>query len=322
MGGMKLWYYHKAKKIKYFVFKLIIKTFRITGFLKLLPDKLFLKLYYPVMMNEDLDLVNPKTFNQKLQWLKLYDRKPEYSTMVDKYAAKEYVSKRIGSEYVIPTLSVWEKFEDINFDALPNQFVLKCTHDSGGVVICRDKSKLDLVEARKKINNSLKNNYFYNGREGPYKNVKPRIIAEAYMEDKGTAELRDYTNELNDYKLFCFNGEPRFTLVCTDRFSERGLKEDFFDLDWRHMPMKRHGHDNSPVGLPKPSNYDLMCKLARRLAKNIPFIRCDFYEIDGKVYLGEMTFFPASGFEGFEPREWDQKVGEWLTLPARNSDAT
>lgn len=131
-----------------------------------------------------------------------------------------------------------------------------------------------------------------------------------------------HTNELNDYKLFCFNGEPRFTLVCTDRFSESGLKEDFFDLDWRHMPMKRYGHDNSPVGLPKPSNYDLMCKLARRLAKNIPFIRCDFYEIDGKVYLGEMTFFPASGFEGVEPSEWDQKVGEWLTLPARNLDET
>lgn len=310
MGGMKLWYYHKAKKFKYFVFKLIIKIFRITGFLKLLPDKLFLKLYYPVMMNEDLDLVNPKTFNQKLQWLKLYDRKPEYSIMVDKYAVKEYVSKRIGSEYVIPTLGVWEKFEDINFDALPNQFVLKCTHDSGGIVICRDKSKLDLVEARKKINDSLKNNYFYNGREWPYKNVKPRIIAEAYMEDKGTAALRDY-------KFFCFGGIAKCYKVDFDRFVEHHA--NYFDTEGKLLdfgevicPPVFDKKIDMPVSLPK------MIELAELLSKENPFLRVDFYDVNGKIYFGEMTFYPSSGYGKFIPEEWDLKLGEWIYISENN----
>ena len=177
MDGIKTRNKRMGIRPKFIFYKIIIKCFRVAEILPLLPDKVFLKMYYPVMMNEELDLKNPKTFNQKLQWLKLYDRKPEYTTMVDKYAVKEYVADKIGKEYIIPTLGVWDNFDDIDFDSLPNQFVLKCTHDSGGLVICRDKSKLDIPIAKKKINMSLKHDYFYNGREWPYKNVPHRIIA-------------------------------------------------------------------------------------------------------------------------------------------------
>lgn len=276
--------------------------FRLT---KLIPDSLYLKHRFKKNMGYKLDLKHPTTFNEKIQWLKLHDRKPEYTTMVDKYAAKEYVSERVGSEYIIPTLGVWNHFDDIDFDKLPNQFVLKCTHDSGGLVICKDKSQLNLTAAKEKLEASLKHNYYWSGREWPYKNVPPRIIAEQYMAD-----------DLRDYKMFCFDGAPRMTLVCSERFTEEGLKEDFYDEAWNHLSIRRPGHENASFRVERPKQYELMKTLAEKLSEKIPFSRIDFYEIDEKVYFGEITFYPASGFEGFTPDEWDLKLGNWIKLPS------
>lgn len=284
----------------------------ILAFGRLLPDTVeadafYLRLLYRYKMHRELNLENPQTFNEKLQWLKLYDRRPEYTTMVDKYAVKAYVAERIGEERIIPTLGVWNRFEDIDFESLPEQFVLKATHDSGGIVICRDKAAFDLDNARKTLKHSLKRKYFRNTREWPYKDVKPRIIAEQYMED-------GLGDSLKDYKLHCFSGEPKMTLVCSDRFSDGGMREDFFDKDWEHMPIKRPDAENSGKEIDKPVNFEQMQELARKLSQDIPFVRTDFYEIDGKVYFGEMTFFPASGFKGFVPEKWDVELGRWIKL--------
>ena len=269
-----------------------------------IPDSIYLKIIFKKIMHKSLNLDNPQTFNEKLQWLKLYDRKPEYTTMVDKYAVKKYVADIIGEEYIIPTLGVWNHFDEIDFDKLPNQFVLKCTHDSGGLVICKDKAILDKVAAKKKLETSLKNNYYWGGREWPYKNVKPRIIAEKYMAD-----------DLCDYKLFCFDGVPRLTLVCSERFTKDGLKEDFYDEAWNHLNLQRPAHGNVLLPIARPKQYELMKELAAKLSEKIPFVRIDFYEIHNNVYFGEITFYPASGFEGFKPEEWDLKLGEWIQLP-------
>lgn len=274
----------------------------------LLPDRIFLHYSYWRRMNKKLNLKKPKTFNEKLQWLKLYDRQPIYTTMVDKYAVKQYIADKIGQQYIIPTLGVWDTFDEIDFAMLPNQFVLKCTHDSGGLVICKDKSCLDLKSAKEKITKSLKQNYYWRGREWPYKNVPPRIIAEQYMEDRETQELRDY-------KFFCFNGEPKMVLVCADRYSVDGLRENFYDTDWNLMPVQRRTHPNTDYKIDKPENLSEMLELVRVLAKDIPFSRIDFYVINKKSYFGEITFYPASGFEAFQPEKWDEIMGSWLTLP-------
>ncbi len=279
------------------------------GFSWLFSDKFLIKRAYKTYVGKKLNLKNPQTFNEKLQWLKLYDRKPQYITMVDKVAVKDYVADKIGEEYIIPTLGVYEKFDDIDFNSLPNQFVIKSTHDSGGLVICKDKSKFDINKARKKINWSQKRKYYYIHREWPYKNVKPRIIIEKYMKDKSGYELKDY-------KFLCFNGEVKCSFVCSDRFSEKGLHVTFFDRDWKVMPFERK-YPSVKNGVPKPINYDIMLELAEKLSKNIPFVRVDFYEIDNRVYFGELTFYPGSGFEEFTPEEWDYKLGEWITLPKR-----
>ena len=270
-----------------------------------IPDKLYLELKYYQRMGRFPNLNNPMTYNEKLQWLKLYNRKPEYTQMVDKYEVKKYVASKIGNEYIIPTIGVWDKFENIDFDKLPEQFVLKCTHDSGGLVICKSKSKLDMENTRKKIEKCLKKNYYWHGREWPYKNVKPRIIAEKYMEDSITSELRDY-------KFFCFNGNVEFCLVCSDR--QRNLKLTFYDKLWNVLPFKRQ-RVGTNLHEEKPVNYDLMIELAEKLSKDIPSVRIDFYEVNGNVYFGEITFFPASGFEKFDPDEWDYKIGELIVLP-------
>lgn len=275
---------------------------------RLLPDKQYLKLAYWARMGKKLNLKNPKSFTEKLQWLKLNDRRPIYTVMVDKYEVKKYVADIIGEEYIIPTLGVWDKFEDIDFDKLPNQFVLKCTHDSGGLVICKDKSKLDLQSARKKINKSLKNNYYFYNREWPYKNVKPRIIAEQYMVDESGYELKDY-------KFFCFNGVPKALFVATDRANpNEETKFDFFDVDFNHLPFT-NGHPNSTHKISKPHCFSDMKSLAASLSKGIPQIRVDLYNINGKIYFGELTLFHWSGMVPFVPEEWDYKFGEWITLP-------
>ena len=299
----------KIEKIKSF---LTDKKYRCSflnsyGFYKHLSDEKLIRKLYKTYFGREIDLENPKTFNEKQQWLKLYDRKPIYTTMVDKYEAKNYVAERIGAEYIIPTYGVWDSFDEIDFDALPNQFVLKCTHDSGGLVIVRDKKKLDKKAAKAKIERSLKTNYYYHGREWPYKNVKPRILAETYMEDTTTKELRDY-------KFFTFNGEAKALFVATERQSGDEPKFDFFDMDYKHLPI-RNGHPNADVLPKKPDTFEKMRVLAEKLSVGIPTLRVDFYEVNGKCYFGELTFFHFSGMTPFEPEEWDYTFGSWLKLP-------
>lgn len=272
----------------------------------ILPDKMYIKRKYYRRMGKKLNLAHPTTYSEKIQWLKLYDRRPEYTTMVDKNLAKDYVAKIIGEEYIIPTLGVWDKFDDIDFDKLPNQFVLKCTHDSGGLVICKDKRTLNISSAKEKIERSLKCNYFLHGREWPYKNVKPRIIAEKYVVDKN--------GELNDYKFFCFDGIVMALFVATDRPFD--TRFDFFDSSFNHLPIV-NGHPNADKPIEVPENFDEMKAIAEKLSIGIPHVRIDLYNVDSKIYFGEMTFSHYCGMTPFEPEEWDKKFGEWINLPSK-----
>jgi len=273
-------------------------------------DLEYLKMVYSLNMHSDLNLETPKTFSEKLQWLKLYNRRSEYTMMVDKYLVRDYVAKKIGEEYLIPLLGAWDDPDQINFDTLPNQFVLKCNHNSGlGMYICKDKAQMDVDAVKKELRRGLKQDYYLTLREWPYKNVPRKIIAEQYMEDEETSELRDY-------KFFCFNGAPKALFVATDRQTPgEEVKFDFFDMEYQHLNV-RQGHPNAKILPQKPKCFDLMADLACKLSKDIPHVRVDFYEVNGKVYFGEMTFFHFSGMVPFEPAEWDEKFGDWLTLPA------
>ena len=277
------------------------------GVLDWMSDEAFLKKSYKIKTGKILDLKHPTSFNEKLQWLKLYDRKPEYTMMVDKYEVKKYVSTILGKECIIPTLGVWNQFDDIDFESLPNQFVLKCTHDSGGLVIVRDKSKFNKIAAKNKIQNSLKRNYYRSGREWPYKFVRPRIIAEQYMEDEKTQELREY-------KFFAFNGTVRALFVASER-QEKGTetKFDFFDADFNHLDFT-NGHPNSTLTIEKPSSFDKMKELASILSVGFPQLRVDFYDVNGHVYFGELTFSHWSGLTPFSPDKWDDTFGSWIDL--------
>lgn len=284
---------------------------------RLIPDSLYLKYSFKKLMGNPLNLRNPKTFNEKLQWLKLYNRNPLYTTLVDKYAVKKWVAEKIGEQYVIPTLGVWDWFEDIDFGELPNQFVLKCTHDSGGLVIVNDKSKLNIEAARKKITDSLNRNFFWQSREWPYKNVPPRIIAEKYMEDSVDGEIWPKTAKtrletaIRDFKFFCFHGVPKIMYVSRDKAEEPTT--DFFDMDFNHLDMRMRD-PNSKTLPDKPLNFELMKSLAATLSKGMPHVRADFYEIHGQVYFGEMTFFHNGGFSHIYPRKWESELGEWIDL--------
>lgn len=270
-------------------------------------DRKYLETLFPLRVGYHLNLDNPQTYCEKLQWLKLYDRRPEYTQMVDKVEAKKYVSEIIGEKYIIPTLAVYDRAEDIDFDALPSQFVLKCTHDSGGGVICKDKTLLDRKTTVKKLKKFLKKNYFCKNREWPYKNIKPRIIAEQYLTDGG--------GELNDYKFFCFAGVPKVMFIATERFNKNEeTKFDFYDMNFNHLPFT-NGHPNAYVRPKKPMRFEEMKSLAAKLSVNIPQIRVDFYEVNGNVYFGELTFFHWSGMKPFVPVEWDYKFGELIHLP-------
>ena len=271
-----------------------------------MDDETYLKVAFWSKMRKKLHLDNPQTYNEKLQWIKLYDRKPEYTAMVDKFEAKRIAANLIGDKYIIPTLGVWDRFDDIDFDSLPNQFVIKCTHDSGGLVIVKDKSKMNMEAARKKITRCLGHNFYWGQREWPYKNVKPRVIVEVYMEDSETKELRDY-------KFFTFNGNVMALFIATERGASEETKFDFFDAEFNHLPLL-NGHPNADMMPKKPAQFELMKELARKLSMGLPQIRVDLYEVDGKVYFGEFTFFHWSGFKPFVPEEWDYKFGEWLKL--------
>lgn len=268
-------------------------------------DRLYIQLDYFSGMKRFPNLKHPQTFNEKLQWLKLNDKHEEYTRFVDKYEVKNYVCQVLGEDFIIPTLGVWNNFDDIDFTMLPNQFVLKTTHDSGGIVVVKDKSKLDLKAAKKKLERSLKRNYYYEHREYPYKNVKPRIIAEKFMVDESGTELKDY-------KFFCFEGDVKFLFVATDRPSD--TRFDFFDAEFKHLPFKQ-GHPWAKKEIKKPVGFEEMKRLASILSKNIPHVRVDLYNINGKIYFGEMTFFHFSANVPFEPAEWDKKIGSLLKLP-------
>lgn len=277
-----------------------------------LPDSLYLKLIFHAQLGYWPDLKHPKTFNETLQWLKLHDRRPEYTAMVDKVSAKDYVAARIGERYIIPTLGVWDNPEAIDWPSLPERFVIKTSNDSGGIIVCKDKSKLDVNAATAKLKSSWGNNYSKYNKEYPYEGVVPRIIAEEYLEDETEADLKDY-------KFFCFNGEPRFLFVASERQNPyEETKFDFFDTDWNHLPV-RNGHPNSSRPIPRPEHLEEMLDIARRLSYGIPHVRVDLYNVSGRIYFGELTFFHWSGLMPFDPPVWDLRFGAYFNEGVSNS---
>ncbi len=286
----------------------------IQNFFGWLPDKTYLQLLYRFKMGHRLDLNHPKTFTEKIQWLKLYNRRPEYTLMVDKYAVKKYVADIIGEKYIIPTLGVWDKPEDIDWDALPNEFVLKTTHGggSGGVVICKDKKTFDRNKAILTLRDSMNGDIYRSLREWPYKDVKKRVLAEKYMAPKDMVNNPIY--DLSDYKFFCFNGEPKYCQVIRDRHSKESI--DFYDMNWRHQefvglnPIASNGIN--PV--PRPLLLDDMICICHKLSENMKFVRIDMYVIDNRIYFGEITFYPASGMGLFNPDKWNEELGNLISL--------
>lgn len=273
-----------------------------------IPDRLYLKMVYFTCFGKKLDLKNPKTYNEKLQWLKLNDRLSLHTTLVDKIEVKKWVEERIGKKYIIPTLGIWDNPSEINFEELPERFVLKTNHNSGGLYICKDKKTLEQnwANVSQKINKSLHTDYYKLCREWPYKNVKRKVFAEKLLEtDK---------EDIPDYKFFCFDGVPKFLFVATERQKEgEEVKFDFFDLSFSHLPIK-HGHENASVPPSKPENFDEMLHIVSRLSKEFKHVRVDLYNLDGKIYFGELTFFHHGGFVQFAPEEWDAKFGEYINL--------
>lgn len=274
-------------------------------------DKTYLKVYYFIKTGKRLNLKDPKSFNEKIQWLKLYNKQPLYSIMVDKYNVKKYVSQLIGDEYIIPTLGVWSSFEKINFENLPNQFVLKTTHDSGGVEICKNKENFNFKKARKHLNKSLRTKFYLRGKEWPYKGVKPLILAEPFMVDESNYELKDY-------KIFTFNGKPKFIQVDFDRFSNH--KRNIYDTDWNFIDVEiQYSNDKNKI-INRPSSLNKMLELAKKLSKNTPHLRVDFYVILSKIYFGELTFFTESGFAKFSDKDFEYTLGALIKLPGEKTE--
>lgn len=272
-----------------------------------LPDEAYLKLLYRLYIGKKLETRNPETFNEKLQWLKLHDRKPEYARMVDKLLVKDYITEKLGEGYVIPTLAVWDRAEDIDFDALPDQFVLKCSHDSGSTLVCRDKNTFNRENARDILNKAMNREFFWFGREWPYRDVRPKIMAERFMQDPETRELRDY-------KFFCFGGKVRCFKVDFDRFTEHRAnyyspEGELLQIGEAVCPPNFNKQIRLPSGLPE------MIRLAEQLSAGLPFLRVDFYQAEQQILFGELTFYPAAGFGRFTDEKWDQLLGQWLILP-------
>lgn len=275
-------------------------------------DEKYLKLMFKYRMGYELNLENPQTYSEKLQWLKLYDKNPLYTKLVDKHEVKAYVVERVGEKYVIPELGLWDRPEDIEWDKLPQRFVLKTTHGGGnsGVVVCKDKNKLDKALTIKRLNESMKQDLYKDSREWPYKNVPKRILAEEYVEDAATQELRDY-------KFFCFDGQVNFLFVGSERQKPgEDVKFDFFDKDYNHLIL-RQGHPNSKTLPEKPLCFEEMKEVAAKLSKGIPHVRVDLYEANGRVFFGEMTFYHFGGIVPFEPAKWDKEFGDMIHLPQK-----
>lgn len=282
----------------------IFDNWATAGRLNWMPDKWYLSLMFRSKMGYWMNWKDPKTFNEKLQWLKVHDRNPLYTQLVDKYEVRKYIAERIGSEYLIPLLGVWDKVDDIDFEQLPNQFVLKCTHDSGSAIICRGKNNFNATNAKTKLCSCLSHNYYYYAREWPYKDVSPKIIAEKYLTDNND------NDGITDYKYFCFNGTPKFMYISHDRSTVPTT--DFFDMDFHRLRI-RMKDPNSTIEISKPSQFEKMKELATILAQEIPHIRVDFYCTKGKVYFGEMTFFHNAGFFPIEPKSMAMEIGNLLS---------
>lgn len=276
---------------------------KVAGFI---PDRRYLEWMYRIRMGRSLDLDHPLYYTEKLQWLKLYYHRPEFTMMVDKYAAKSWVAGLIGSEYVVPTLGVWENADDIDFDALPDQFVLKCTHDSGSVVICRDKSAFDVDAAKDKLNRFLRRDFYAQTREWVYCGVPRRIIAEPFLVEED--------GDLKDYKFLCFNGVPKIMYAVAHHLTKKTF--NYYDMDFSPMPIASRNFAHSDLEVSKPEPFEKMKILAATLSAGIPHVRVDFYCIGSRIYWGEQTFFYASGFDDLSSLEWDRKLGDWLPLPS------
>ncbi|SFN78717.1 TupA-like ATPgrasp [Pseudobutyrivibrio sp. UC1225] len=273
---------------------------------RFIPDRMWIKFRFIFLMKKKCNLDNPKSFSEKIQWLKLNEHFDEYTSWCDKVEAKNLVKPYVGEEHIIPTIGVWDDFDEIDFDKLPEKFVLKCNHDSGGVVICKDKEHFDKKKARAKLRQCLHRDYYLNGREWPYKNIERKILAEPYIEPEKGKE------ELTDYKFMVFNGEVKCTFTCTDRYSS-GLKVTFFDKGWNVLPFDRK-YPRSTEKIEKPKNYEWMIEVAEEIAHNWRFARVDFFEVGEKAYFGEVTFYPGSGMERFYPEKWDYILGSWLRI--------
>lgn len=302
---------NSMSKLKIFKYRIFLKLTR--TFPALFPDSWFLKARYFFEMGRELDLKNPVWFSEKLQWLKLHDRKPEYVKMVDKVKVKDYVATLIGEDYVIPTLATYDSFDEIDFDKLPNQFVLKCNHDSGNVIVCKDKHKLDIVRARKLLTDALTTDFYLLGREWPYKYVKRKIMAETLLT---TYDEPFYNRQgMTDFKFSCFNGRVNDVMVCLERESG-DTKFYFFDTNWDLLRYNIRGK-NAPEGftIPKPENFEKMVEIAETLSKDIPYLRLDLYNLDGEIYFGEMTFFPSCGFDKNLLEETEKLYGSLIVLP-------
>ena len=280
------------------------------GWLNWVPDSLYLKVLYRVIMGRKLNLKNPKEYNEKLQWLKLNDRKPEYSTMVDKYEVRGYIEDLLGDKYLIPCLGIYDSVDDIDIDALPDRFVLKCTHDSGSVEICKDKSSFDIEGARHRLSQAMKRNYYATYREWPYKYVKPRIIAEGYLEGDG--------GDLKDYKVMCFNGEAKIIEVHENRFVEGKVHtQTFYDREWGIVPLTQVETVTVDRPSERPRQLEEILRLSELIAKNMYHARIDWYIEGDKIYFGEITFYDGSGFESFSTPEMERMLGDMINLPEK-----
>ncbi|MFD2131650.1 ATP-grasp fold amidoligase family protein [Pseudogracilibacillus auburnensis] len=273
-----------------------------------LPDKYYLKLLYWGETGKKLNLVNPQTYNEKLQWLKLYNRKPEYTKYVDKYAVRSYIAEIIGDEYLIPLIGVYNSIDEIDWNSLPEKFVLKCTHGSSANIICTNKKELNIKDVKGKLNKWMKKNWYWFGREWPYKQVRPRIICEKFIEQNDGDELRDY-------RFFCFNGEPKFITVDFSITNKKKTRRNLYDLEWNLMDEEISYPKELGIKVKKPEKLCEMINLSKKLSANIPHLRVDFYYIKEKIIFGEMTFFHQSGMGQIRPTKFDNQIGEWLKLP-------
>ena len=306
-AGLKRFIHKRLSKLKIFFRNpyYVIGDWMYENHPKWMCDKWYLKVMWKKWMGYDLDLKHPKSFNEKIQWLKLYDRRPEYTMLVDKYRVKEWVADKIGAEYVVPILAVWNSVEEIDIESLPDRFVLKCNHDSRSVILCRDKSTFDLNAAKKKLSEAMTENFYWQAREWPYKHVQPLVFAEQYLEDTED-------DALTDYKWFCFNGEPKIMYISRDR--GRNPRTNFYDMDFQPLPI-RMLDPNSDEDIPKPASFEKMKELAGILSEHFIHVRVDFYMVGGQIYFGELTFYHSAGFSPMKPEEWRMKLGSWIKLP-------